>query len=179
MFVNISHHLEWTRFQNPPCPCLADFISSWNSALRKEHQNGFRVSLIPLQWLCVPADRYRGRARRQGLTHVPWPPTFFFKQGVTSFIYREKGFRTQIFKNSLFPGQWLDAHIPLLVPTFCGLPWRIANFLKALNGIDLKKAACSNSSYDSERCSLGGPFISSNGVGKFRLCLFWVSGGVW
>lgn len=32
--------------------------------------------------------------------------------------------------------------------------------------MNLKKAACSNSSYDSERYSLCGPFIFSNSVGK-------------
>lgn len=36
---------------------------------------------------------------------------------------------------------------------FCGLPWRSANFQKALNEMNLRKTSCSNGSCDHERYS--------------------------
>ena len=80
-------------------------------------------------------------------------------------------------RSSVFPSRWLDAHVSLLAPVVCDLLWRIANFPKAWNEMNLKKTACSNGSCDSERYSLCGPFIFSSSVGKIRLCLFGVSGG--
>ena len=62
MFLNVFYSLEWTYFQNNLNPCLANFISSWNSATRKEHEDGFRMCLIPLRWLYSFADRCREQA---------------------------------------------------------------------------------------------------------------------
>lgn len=168
----------WPYFQNTLNPCLANFISSSNSAARKEHQNGFRVCLIPLQWLCVLADRYRELPWKMGSSHLfPGLPLPFKSRVSPLLSLRRNALYLKLKNNSIFPSQWLDARITLLAPVFHGLPWRFANFLKALNGMNLKKTASSNSSYDSERYSLCGPFIFSKSVGKIRLCLFRGLGG--
>lgn len=174
MFLNLFYSAEWTRSQNTLCPCWS--TGSWYSPSRKGLQNGFRLWLICSGGSVFLQTGSESKLRCQTTPPFPVPrlPTRSFSHSVTTFISQEKA---QNFKKSVFPSQWLDACISLLAPAFCGLLGRIANFPKALNGINWKKTACSNGSYDSERYSLCGPFIFSNSVGKIRLCLFWVSGG--